>query len=25
VSQFGTEGKDAFLEHPVFSRDYTGQ
>lgn len=25
VSQFGTEGKEAFLEHPVFSRDYTGQ
>jgi branched-chain amino acid transport system substrate-binding protein len=25
VSQFGTEGKDAFLKHPVFSRDYTGQ
>ena len=24
VSQFGTEGKDAFLKHPVFSRDYTG-
>ena len=25
VSQFGSEGKEAFLEHPVFSRDYTGQ
>jgi branched-chain amino acid transport system substrate-binding protein len=25
VSQFGTEGKEAFLEHPVFSRDYTGK
>jgi branched-chain amino acid transport system substrate-binding protein len=25
VSQFGTEGKEAFLAHPVFSRDYTGQ
>jgi branched-chain amino acid transport system substrate-binding protein len=25
VSQFGGEGKEAFLEHPVFSRDYTGQ
>ena len=25
VSQFGDEGKEAFLEHPVFSRDYTGQ
>jgi branched-chain amino acid transport system substrate-binding protein len=25
VSQFGSEGKAAFLEHPVFSRDYTGQ
>ena len=25
VSQFGTEGKEAFLKHPVFSRDYTGK
>ena len=25
VSQFGSEGKEAFLQHPVFSRDYTGQ
>jgi len=25
VSQFWTEGKEAFLQHPVFSRDYTGQ
>jgi len=25
ISQFGSEGKEAFLEHPVFSRDYTGQ
>jgi branched-chain amino acid transport system substrate-binding protein len=25
VSQFWTKGKDAFLKHPVFSRDYTGQ
>ncbi len=25
VSQFGSEGKEAFLEHTVFSRDYTGQ
>jgi branched-chain amino acid transport system substrate-binding protein len=24
VSQFGSEGKEAFLAHPVFSRDYTG-
>jgi branched-chain amino acid transport system substrate-binding protein len=25
VSQFGSEGKEAFLQHPVFSRQYTGQ
>jgi len=25
VSQFWTKGKDAFLKHPVFSREYTGQ
>jgi branched-chain amino acid transport system substrate-binding protein len=25
VSQFGSEGKEAFLKHPVFSREYTGQ
>jgi branched-chain amino acid transport system substrate-binding protein len=25
VSQFWTYGKDAFLENPVFSREFTGQ